>query len=328
MRRHALSQPEVEQFRQAVYAACLDRHYPGLLSEGDLAQQPDVDEVAAALFEENWLTCYYAHPVSAVAAIAELEHALADERGPRANRAQIRRQQVALAYLWRGLDRHHGHHGRYAVQRATVKPLVGFVERHFGRCGPDERLSVLSLRLQESLSASCAERLTGRSGLAARRLLAVSEEALAQGDLFAGIEACYAVLLHPPAFSHGEYHALIERGEGLIPMVLGVGRETWWTPHACMVLASIRAGDLKRAGRHLEDLRTHADQGAAARQHMEQCGAMLAWHTGGRREAVEHLQRALALAQAEGDEDCVQGTKRRIEACIAGAAPPQPLAEV
>jgi hypothetical protein len=46
MGRRALSPPEVVQFRQAVYAACLDRHYEGLFSDRTLSPTAEVEELA------------------------------------------------------------------------------------------------------------------------------------------------------------------------------------------------------------------------------------------------------------------------------------------
>ncbi|NPV48460.1 MAG: helix-turn-helix transcriptional regulator [Armatimonadetes bacterium] len=330
MRSHALSAHEVQEFRDAVFAACLDRHYPGLLGGGNFAHQRDVDAVAAELFATNWMQSHYAHPVSIVAAIAELEQALGAE-GRGASRVQTQRQRIALAYLVHGLDRHHGHYGRYVAERDSAAPLASFVARHFGPRGFDERLSVPALQLVGTFSAASAERAAGGPGHAARRLLALSEEALAQGDTFAGVEAFGAALLHPTAFDPKEYRLLIARGELLVPHmegvhVPGVQSETWWTPHSSLTLAALRAGDLPRAARHFETLLAHTDAGLAARIHLGECGALLAWQTGDRTEALACLRSLLDLLRAEGDEAYAEGVRQRIAACNAGEPAPVPLA--
>jgi hypothetical protein len=46
MGRKGLTDIEVGQFRRAVFAACLDRHYPELFAAEDFAERPDVDEEA------------------------------------------------------------------------------------------------------------------------------------------------------------------------------------------------------------------------------------------------------------------------------------------
>lgn len=331
MRRHALAAPEVQEFRQAVFAACLDRHYAGLLAGDNFAHQPDVDAVAADLFAANWMESRYAHPVSIVAAIAELEQALGPEGGG-SGRVQTERQRIALAYLVHGLGRHHGHHGRYVAERNTAAPLASFVARHFGPHGFDERLSMHALQLVGACSAASAERVAGSPGHAARRLLTVSEEALAQGDSFAGVEALGAALLHPTAFDPGEYRLLIARAELLTPHMErvhapGVHPDTWWTPHSSLTLAALHAGDLPSAARHFENLRTHADAGLAARLHLGECGALLAWHTGDRGGALAYFQSLLSQVQAEGDEAHAEGVRQRMAACSAGEPPPLPLAE-
>lgn len=334
MRSHGLSALEAHEFRDAVFAACLDRHYPGLLGGDNFAHQPDVDAVAADLFAANWMQSRYAHPVSIVAAIAELQQALGAGGGG-GSRVQTERQRIALAYLVHGLQRHHAQHGRYVLERDTVGPLVPFIARHFGPHGFDERLSVKALELAAAASAANAERLAGGPGRAARRLLAVSEEALAQGDIFAGIEAFGAALLHPTAFDPEEYRALIARGELLItrgelliPQMEGVHADTWWSPHSTLTLAALRAGDLPRAARHFADLCARADQGAAAQRHVGECGALLAWHTGDRAGAVSYLQSVLDQVRAEGDEHYAESVTQRMAACSAGEPPPQPLVEV
>ena len=53
MRRHGLTIPEVQQFRTAVFAACLDRHHPGLLGQEDLAHSPDVEAAAWAIVQRE-----------------------------------------------------------------------------------------------------------------------------------------------------------------------------------------------------------------------------------------------------------------------------------
>lgn len=46
MRRHGLTAPETSQFRDAVFAACLDRHYEGLFVEETLPPTAEVEELA------------------------------------------------------------------------------------------------------------------------------------------------------------------------------------------------------------------------------------------------------------------------------------------
>jgi len=77
MREHGLTNPEVGQFQTAVFAACLDRHYPDLYEGESLADRPDIDEIAEAVFREGqWPGRSGTSAVHLVAAIHELREAV------------------------------------------------------------------------------------------------------------------------------------------------------------------------------------------------------------------------------------------------------------
>lgn len=97
MRRHGLSEPEIGHVRRAIFAACLDRHYPELFSAEDFAEQHDVDEEAQRSHG------HWPKPASAfdlvvlISRLESLSRTVGRDLEPARASSQRRRQQVALA---------------------------------------------------------------------------------------------------------------------------------------------------------------------------------------------------------------------------------------
>ena len=128
MRRNGLTHPEVEDFRKAVFAACLDRQYPELFPHADLAHRPDVNEVAHAI-----RAAAPTSTVRVVAALKEVEAVVRDRRPRDAGRPQGRRQDVALAELFRAhADCHKNAWGREHVFVRAQQALSELLADRFG----------------------------------------------------------------------------------------------------------------------------------------------------------------------------------------------------
>jgi len=99
MARSRLSQRTVNAFRRSVLAAVVDRQYPEMNPARDMAERPDVDEVAQVLREGLSEEHIEPDAVQVAAALWELRSALARGRVSSPGRRQTARQQAALCYL-------------------------------------------------------------------------------------------------------------------------------------------------------------------------------------------------------------------------------------
>jgi len=177
MRRHGLTEPEIGHVRRAIFAACLDRHYPELFASEEFAELPDVDEEAR---EEclRVMSGFGAQDiVGLVARQDELARAGRERLTPAGRGTHARRQDAAQAYLGIALAYQHFGRGRSALAAARCDAAADLVTTHFGEA------------LEPMFSAhNLADRAlifgfkAAPSATAIRALLAAAEAARARGD--------------------------------------------------------------------------------------------------------------------------------------------------
>jgi hypothetical protein len=300
MRRNALSQPEVEQFRKAVFAACLDRQYPELFGGESLAQRRDVDERARDLFERQWAHGDQPGLVSLVAAAMDLEVATGDGPAAGVSPGQVQKQYVALVYLRGAVAHHHGWHARPTHDERVSRQNAAFVQARFGQGVLDRRLSALALQANAALARAGGAASQLQRGVAARAVLRIADEALAKGEDWVGLEAFFDTLCYGDAFTEDEYRALRLRGARLLRSKAITDDPTWWVPHHCMFTASLWADALADAQEHLDVLQVLPVDGAPVAVVRHADAAALAEAHGALTERHRHLTQALAVARASG----------------------------
>ena len=324
MRRNGLTHPEVQDFRKAVFAACLDRQYPELFPDEDFAQRDDVDEVARQIcVAPPWMEPG-GGTVMVVAAVTSLRESLmrGDEKGHAAIR---RRQYAALAFLQHVLADFHGGGGRFALAGQTLGIVVDLLTEQFrGGLGHPltaewNRLSQLNTLAYEQLMrggllATWAnpemlgryrrvsggppltawagpemlgryrERVSGSPPVAARERDQWLTMICNQFSMFGGLEGWSVV--HGLEEEH--FSAADECGD-----------RSWaaWV-HAGAAMKDRRWAD---AERHAAEFSHWRDAGIDERYRWHRFTAHSAMARGDYAEALEHLPRAQALAFQAGD---------------------------
>lgn len=305
MRVHGLSPTEVTQFRDAVFAACAGRRFPELFDDAPFALRTDVDEVAEAIAERPWWPPNpFPNVVALVACLQDLQHAVLAESDVTVGRAQERRQQVALAYLGGLLPRCHCRAGRRAQAAAAHLASAEFLGAYFGRIGLSGARGVVGEVGFRGYLSVPLERLYGwyaqghveRPALAAQRLLAMSEEAWAQGDSIVGVQA----LFNAHRFGEAEpslYSAYREQARQYL--VMAEQLLPWVSPchwHHELFYAALGDGLLREAEGHLA--RMDETRGSVS---WLRAAAHLAHKRGDYDEAMRLSESALALARREED---------------------------
>jgi hypothetical protein len=187
MGRHGVSRLEVQQFRQAVFAACVDRPYPEVFETEDFAYRTDVDERARAVFERCLDASSFSEVsvVDLVAATVDVERALTGGTRPTPT-SQTRRQEAALICLRAGLRKVRSLRGRSRQAATVARVNEEAIEATWGPEGLDGgRLSALAQRHCAALSLAKLR----PSAAGARRLFDVADEAWACGKTAIAIRA-------------------------------------------------------------------------------------------------------------------------------------------
>jgi len=135
MRKHGLSEFELEYVRRAVFAACLDRHYPELFAAEEFAQRPDVDEEAERSLGKWPQSPASRNPVELVAQFQSLLQAVGRDIEPAPPGSQRRRQQVALAFTRETMNWYCGITDRRALGVGHLAANLRFLEDCFGPGG-------------------------------------------------------------------------------------------------------------------------------------------------------------------------------------------------
>ena len=209
MRRHGLTRPEVEDFRRAVFAACVDRQYPELWGGAEFAQREDLDEVARQIWGEAYWANVDRRPVAVVACLASLGGSVRRPNGPP---GASRRQDVALALLQHAVADIHRRSGRWGLAHGMFQANNELLTERLGgslgypvtvECNRAEQLSLLGYRrslrgepvhqVGREMLESCRESAARKpaSGLATHLWLAKTVDMLAfAGDAEDGQAAC------------------------------------------------------------------------------------------------------------------------------------------
>ena len=146
MRRHGLTEPEISSVRRAVFAACLDRHYPELFAAEEFAIQPDVDEQAARMRLQWPPPPVGSDAVEFIAKLTSLERAVGRDFAPAPPGSQRRRQQAALPYMRRAMSSYCQSVALYGIALQHTIRNERFVRNCFGNAGPSWILTAQDLR--------------------------------------------------------------------------------------------------------------------------------------------------------------------------------------
>lgn len=195
MRRHGLTEPEIGHVRRAVFAACLDRHYPELFPPEEFVELPDVDQIAGRQYD-HWPWSSTADDVVKLAGELEsLERTVGRDFEPAPPDSQRRRQQVALAFTRQSMCLYCAVTARYGLAARHAAANERFLADCFGSGRPSPSLSATTLRIGVlSLAGLAAE-----STAPVPELLSLSHEAEARGDAVTAAAAFMAAFALIPA---------------------------------------------------------------------------------------------------------------------------------
>ncbi len=324
MRRHGLTQSEVEQFRQAVFAACLDRHYSGLFLDDDFASRRDCDGLAAAVWQAEVARPGAASCVALVGWVDELRRALRSHTRPAAAGTQERRQEAALGYLGVMLGCLHGYHGRLAAADAQCRANADLLEERFGVRGlaprpftaewgapGDYYLSPLGQRVTRQQATAWENPRAGAAAMGTHL-----NAALSIGDVGAAIMALGARLvllahagLSVPATEHlvDEYVRIHEE------LKQPVGVNPYYNGQLCW--AHLLAGNLDAAEKQLLAFETYRDHPQQIAVNWHRLAGNLCTRRGQTEQAASFLEKGVLLAQQRGMRHWEQYIGRELEEC-------------
>ncbi len=311
MGRHGLARPEVEQFRRAVFAACVDRQYPECFADEDFAQRRDVDELAAEVFRragDGELT-YYQLP-ALVSQIGELENEVSGHLTPPAPGTQARKQAAALAYHKASLAHHHGTMGRFATSTAAWADGAAFMRNRLGPGAlPDLALEQLLVSQRSSLLME-----TG-SGAPMHCVLDLHRDAVARGQHYRAAWLLQSVL---EVLSATDDEALCQWVRPMerehLEVLKDVAREWLDDAHLHYLHLALRAGDLEKADTYVAAVE-HCQHGGLIQDQWFYAMGSLAQAQGNRAEACSYWERGLAVAKARGHVVMEAGILRALREC-------------
>lgn len=268
MGRHGLVQWEVDDFRQAVFAACVDRQYPGMLATEDFAFRDDVEEVASQ--DGPW---FDRSIIDLVVCLESLERAVLIDPQQGIPRAHRRRQETALALLLRQLAIRHGNAERHGHAAALNLRTLDFVEQRFDDAG-------WVLRLRACIAGSSRHAMYGRGGWPrsacrqyAMEVYRYAEEAWALGSRHAG---GYGEAVG----SYPDNEDLVQKAEQrLEDSRQAIGKTNVMVSHTLVAVHS-GAGRNARAEEHLAEmmrLPVKNPYGQVIRDHSQACIALRAY---------------------------------------------------
>jgi uncharacterized protein (DUF2267 family) len=302
MQGHGLQPREAGQFRQAVFAACVDRQYPELFEGGDFAYRRDVDEAAHALFEAHW-TAGGANIVHLVGMAESVARVVLE--GKRAGLApgQSQRQFVALCYLRALIGDAHDYANRPEAAAAAWAQNHEILQRHFARGGLEWPLTPLYARVREAYSRSYPgngpsyPKAFG-SPVWSVRLLELADEAEAEGDTRLSVQAFFHALGGLDHYRHPGLHETLARASDYVGKAETAGdSDVVRQAHVELCTTHIRHGDLEQAEKHLAATE-HMRTGSALRQAMWYCNlGRLRLAQGDHSAAQEALELALRAAR-------------------------------
>lgn len=116
---HQISAAEVEQFKSVVFAACVDRHYPGLLPPYVSMDDETILEIAVSYEDEARSNVGVPQTIAIVAVLSELEPRVLGRLHAPAPGTREQAQDVAYVLLLNALAGHHSRAGRLVLARDT-----------------------------------------------------------------------------------------------------------------------------------------------------------------------------------------------------------------
>jgi len=306
MRRHGLHASEVEQFRQAAFAACVARQYPGLFQEEDLAYRSDLADMAQAMFVRYWDTPGAASIVQLIANVRHLEQATQGELRPPSNREETRRQRLALCRLRALLADAHLYAGRLRAAAEVLATNADALEAWLGPRGLGFPLSPLAQRGVEAyarygLARGPLARVDPPSVGWGLRLVALSEEAEARGDERAGRQAFFYALHALSEHRHPAYEMCRARALEIMAKAEDEGDEAV-VENGRLQLFRAAKGDglLDEAERHLVRLEYMKDAGPLRQVVWHECMGSFAFKVGHLEEARSQSESGLLVTRKAG----------------------------
>jgi len=324
MRRHGLTQFEVEQFRQAVFAACLDRHFSGLFPDDDFVARRDCDDLAEGVWQAEVARPGAASSLALVGRVDELRRAVRTHTRPAAAGTQERRQEAALGHLGVVLACRHFYVGRLGAMDAQCRANADLLELRFGArglaTGPftveregagDQYLSPLGQRVTGQQASAWRDRRAGAAAME-RHLNA----ALGIGDIGAAMMALghrLVLLAHAglsiPATEHlvDEYvriHQELGRADNFNPYYNGQ-----------LFLAHLLAGNLDAAEKQLLPLEAYQDHPQQIAISWYWLAGKLCTRRGQTEQAASFLEKGVRLAQQRGMQHWEQYIGSDLEEC-------------
>lgn len=300
MRQHRLLGVEVGHFRDAVFAACLDRHYKGLFTEDRLSPRAEVEELldtrgnpVEMLSRLHTLTCYVQEPPLKPCP-----------------RPLLRRWQEARCRLLSGLAFWHRRAGRTHMAIARVRECGRILRSVFGPQGLDYGGSPAQMQLVE-----LHHRIFGLNEPgAAELMLTLAYDLRDQGHR---LHYANALCIALQALSNAQpprllYHQLRPQVEAALEIIQDSDPLWQGDSHYALCTALISHGELKLAETHLPFVE-HIRPAAAAVYPWTR--GQLAYAAGQYEEAQRHFAQAHALSlKREGD--WVTGTSQQaLEQC-------------
>jgi hypothetical protein len=302
MQRHGLQSREARQFRQSVFAACLDRQYPELFQGDEFGYQRDVDEAAHALFDRHW-TAGGADIVQLVGMADGVARAVSERERSATASGQAQRQFVALCYLRALLAEAHDYSNRPEAAAASWAANSEALQRHFGRRGLGWPLTPLYDRVREAYSRSYpSDGPSYPKGFGSPvwsvRLLRLAEEAEAEGDIRASVAAFFYALGGLDHYRHPDLQAALSQASDYVEKAEVAGDpDGVQQAHFELCITHTRHGPLEEAEKHLAATE-HMRTGSALRQAMWYCNlGQLRLAEGDHGAAQEALELALRAAR-------------------------------
>jgi hypothetical protein len=306
MGRNGLTEPEVHQFRRAVFAACADRQYPELFGDDGFADRPDVDEVAREIrLSRGGGSPWEQDAVSLVARVKDLEGLLLQHEGQATIGAQRRRQEAALLHLYASLINRHG----IALRCGEASRLSGLAadlgEEWFGGNGLGLNTRPLDLRVySKRMQLEDVHSLTGDARVrgyrrCSRRKAALARECEEAGCYYSAYELMGQALGCSFVLSERECEPLIRETRRLFECLdfdnatpLGVADVRYYLLHAEVV-----AGQFGEAERQLEGMAPMLEDSPYYRAAWHASAGDLKRACGSLAEAGRFYEQGLQIAQ-------------------------------
>jgi len=332
MRRHGLQASEVEQFRQAAFAACVARQYPGLFQEEDLAYRSDLADMAQTMFVRYWDTPGAASIVQLTANVRHLEQATQGELRPSASREETRRQQSALCHLRALLADAHGYAGRFRAAAEVLAANADALEAWFGPRGLGFPLSPLAQRGVEAYVRYALARPRGwvrpdpASAGWGLRLVALSEEAEVRGEERATRQAFFYALHALSENRHPAHEMCRARAPDIMAKAEDAGDQTVVENGRLQLFRAAEHDGLPdEAERHLGALEYMKDADPLRQVVWHECMGSFALKVGHLDEAQSQLEGGLLVARkAKGFATWEGAFVRHLRTCEGRPKPAAP----